>query len=101
MRKTVLALLAGAALLTACQPTQQKTTITGTLDGIESDTLVAFIYPVTREGKTIHDTIALQNGKFTIEVTNDTVPSYVTIFPKSAGNKEQQLIIYSLIYMTI
>ena len=87
MRKKVLALLAGTALLTACQPTQQKTTITGTLDDIESDTLVALIYPVTREGKTIHDTIALQNGKFTIEVTNDTVPSYVTIFPKSAGNK--------------
>ena len=87
MKKTVFAMMAGAALLTACQPTQHKTTVTGTLEGVESDTLVALIYSVTREGRTVRDTIALQNGKFTIEVTNDTVPSYVNILPKPIGNK--------------
>ena len=39
MKKNVLTLLAGAALLCACQPTQKGTTISGTLTGVESDTL--------------------------------------------------------------
>ena len=87
MKKTVFAMMAGAAMLTACQSTLQKTTITGILEGVESDTLVTLIYPVTKEGRTVRDTIALQNGKFTIEVTNDTIPSYVNILPKPVGNK--------------
>ena len=87
MKKNVFTLLAGAALLCACQPAQKGTTISGTLTGIESDTLIAIISPVTREGQTIRDTIALQNGKFTVEVTNDTIPSYVNILPKPVGNQ--------------
>ena len=37
MKKNVFTLLAGAALLCACQPAQKGTTISGTLTGIESD----------------------------------------------------------------
>lgn len=87
MKKNVFTLLAGAALLCACQPAQKGTTISGTLTGTGSDTLIAIISPVTREGQTIRDTIALQNGKFTVEVTNDTIPSYVNILPKPVGNQ--------------
>ena len=87
MKKNVLMVLAGTALLCACQPTQKGTTITGTLEGVESDTLVAIISPVTGEGKSTRDTVALQNGQFTVEVTNDTLPCYVNILPKPTGNK--------------
>ena len=87
MKKNVFTLLAGAALLCACQPAQKGITITGTLEGTESDTLVAIISPVTGGGETVRDTVALQNGQFTIEVTNDTIPCYVNILPKPAGNR--------------
>ena len=42
MKKNVFTLLAGAALLCACQPAQKGTTISGTLTGIESDTLLVY-----------------------------------------------------------
>lgn len=76
MKQKTLGLLACTALLCACQPAQKQTTITGTLAGVESDTLIVNYFAVSDLSRsTIHrDTIALQNGSFTCQLENDSVP---------------------------
>lgn len=46
MKQKTLGLLACTALLCACQPAQKQTTITGTLTGVESDTLIVAYCPL-------------------------------------------------------
>ena len=89
MKKNVLTLLAGAALLCACQPTQKGTTISGTLTGVESDTLLVNILamPPVENSPRIADTIAMQQGKFNLELQADTLPLQVSIYAKPTGNK--------------
>ena len=77
MKQKTLGLLACTALLCACQPAQKQTTITGTLAGVESDTLIVNYFAVSDLSRsTIHrDTIALQNGSFTCQLANDSGPT--------------------------
>ena len=91
MKKNVFTLLAGTALLCACQPAQKETTISGTLTGIESDTLLVINAPMptasneNTQSKT--DTVAMQDGKFTLTLACDSLPVQAVIFAKPSGNK--------------
>ena len=88
MKKATLMGLAGAALLCACQPAQKETTISGTLTGVESDTLLVNILamPPVENSPRIADTIAMQQGKFNLELQADTLP-LVTSMPPSTKPK--------------
>ncbi len=70
------------ALLCACQPATTKTTISGNLSDMGSDTLIVQSMPVNREGAPKRDTVVMQNGAFTLELDLDTIPAEVRIFPK-------------------
>ena len=89
MNKKTLMTLAGAALLCACQPAQKGITISGTLTGVESDTLLVNILamPPVENSPRIADTIAMQQGKFNLELQADTLPLQVSIYAKPTGNK--------------
>ena len=56
MNKKQFSLLACTALLCACQPAQKQTTITGTLTGMESDTLIVNYFAVSDLSRPQHDT---------------------------------------------
>ena len=91
MKKNVFTLLAGAALLCACQPAQKGTTISGTLTGIESDTLLVLNAPMptasNENAKSKTDTVVMQEGKFTLTLACDSLPVQAVIFAKPSGNK--------------
>ena len=91
MKKNVLMMLAGAALLCACQPSSKNITISGTLTGVESDTLLVThaALPTVSGGSsaTKLDTVALLDGKFSLTLECDTLPIQAVIFAKPAGNK--------------
>ena len=86
MKKNVLWGLAGAALFCACQP-NTKITITGTLTGLENDTLIAVYEPITDFTESQKDTFVLQQGRFSFEIKADTLPVAITIYPMPSGNK--------------
>ena len=87
-------MLAAAALLCACQSAPKQTTITGTLTGIESDTLIVNYFPVSDlSRRTIHrDTIAMQQGKFTYHLANDSVPMEAWLYAKSKPGEAMALL---------
>ena len=91
MKKNIFTLLASAALLCACQPAQKETTISGTLTGIESDTLLVLNAPMptasNENAKSKTDTIVMQEGKFTLTLACDSLPVQAVIFAKPSGNK--------------
>lgn len=86
--------LAAAALLCACQSAPKQTTITGTLTGIESDTLIVNYFSVSDlSRRTIHrDTIAMQQGKFTYHLANDSVPMEAWIYAKPKPGEAMALL---------
>ena len=86
--------LAAAALLCACQSAPKQTTITGTLTGIESDTLIVNYVPVSDlSRRTIHrDTIAMQQGKFTYHLANDSVPMEAWLYAKPKPGEAMALL---------
>ena len=86
MKKNVLLGLAGAALLCACQP-NTKITVTGTLTGVENDTLIASYSPVADYTNIQKDTFVLQQGRFSLELEADSLPLSVYIFSKPIGNQ--------------
>lgn len=89
-KKTLLTVCAGAALLGACQPAQQTTHISGTLTGVESDTvvLISSVLPSEKnDARNRQDTIALQQGAFTFELAADSLPLQVVIYAKPTGNQ--------------
>ena len=86
MKKNVLWGLAGAALFCACQP-NTKITITGTLTGLENDTMIASYNSVLNNLMTQKDTIILQQGHFSLEIGADTLPLYVSIYPMPSKGK--------------
>ena len=86
MKKNVLLGLAGAALLCACQP-NTKITVTGTLTGVENDTLIASYYPIQDDAEGKEDTLVLQQGRFTFEMEADSLPLSVAIYPVPSENK--------------
>ena len=87
MNKKQLNLLACAALFCACQSAQKQTTITGTLTGVESDTLIVSHCPLTDlNHRTMQkDTILLQQGKFTLSLANDSTPTVAYLQPLASG----------------
>lgn len=87
-------MLAAAALLCACQSAPKQTTITGTLTGIESDTLIVNYFPVSDlSRRTIHrDTIAMQQGKFTYLLANDSVPMEAWLYAKPKPGEAMALL---------
>ena len=87
-------MLAAAALLCACQSAPKQTTITGTLTGIESDTLIVNYFPVSDlSRRTIHrDTIAMQQGKFTYHLANDSVPMEAWLYAKPKPGEAMSLV---------
>ena len=86
--------LAAAALLCACQSAPKQTTITGTLTGIESDTLIVNYFLVSDlSRRTIHrDTIAMQQGKFTYHLANDSVPMEAWLYAKPKPGEAMALL---------
>ena len=87
MKKTTFILLAAASLLGACQANGQKTVLTGTLTGVESDTLLVMNAPLSRDGMPLRDTVPMTGGQFRYEVEQDTEPREIYIYAKPAGNK--------------
>ena len=87
MKKNIAwALAAGAVLLGACQ-SNTKTTITGTLTGVESDTLRAICEPLFSDSKSVEVLLVLQQGSFKLQLEPDTVPISVTIIPTPEPSK--------------
>ena len=87
MKKNIAwALAAGAVLLGACQ-SNTKTTITGTLTGVESDTLRAICEPLFSDSKSVEVPLVLQQGSFKLQLEPDTVPISVTIIPTPEPGK--------------
>ena len=87
MKKNITwALAAGAVLLGACQ-SNTKTTITGTLTGVESDTLRAICEPLFSDSKSVEVPLVLQQGSFKLQLEPDTVPISVTIIPTPEPGK--------------
>ena len=94
MNKKQFSLLACTALLCACQPAQKQTTITGTLTGMESDTLIVNYFAVSDlSRRTLNtDTVALQEGKFTCQLENDSVPMEVYFYAKPRNGAPMKLL---------
>lgn len=94
MNKKQFSLLACTALLCACQPAQKQTTITGTLTGMESDTLIVNYFAVSDlSRRTLNtDTVALQEGKFTCQLENDSVPMEVYFYAKPRNGTPMKLL---------
>lgn len=96
MKKIALGFI-GLGMLTACQ---QTANISGTLSGIESDTIMANIY-IPGQDKMSVDTIPMQNGKFAYNI-GDSVIKMVYIYAKpSAGNETHPANIKAANFMLI
>lgn len=96
MKKIALGFI-GLAMLTACQHTAN---ISGTLSGIESDTILANIY-IPGQDKMSVDTIPMQNGKFAFNI-GDSVIKQVYIYAKPlAGNEAHPANIKAASFMLI
>lgn len=80
MKKTIYALL-GACVMSAGQAFGQSQ-ISGTLAGVESDTILIQSSVVGDRSSSRRDTIALQNGKFVLDLPGDKVLKQVYIYPK-------------------
>ena len=88
MKKNV-CLLAAALLAAACQPSAQRTTIEGTLEGVESDTLLMRSVSYDAQGRrdaSRLDTVPMQAGRFSISLPNDSTPTEVYLYAKPKGN---------------
>lgn len=81
--KKIYCMLLSASLLTACQPAS-KMDVSGTLNGIESDTLLVN-HRMVGSGEAQLDTIAMENGQFAFNV-GDSVLKQVYIYAKPSGN---------------
>lgn len=90
MNKKQLSLLAATALLCACQPAPKQTTITGNLTGIESDTLIVNYFALSDLSRSAvqRDTIAMQNGQFSFQLKNDSVPMEAYFYAKPSNGAE-------------
>lgn len=87
MKHKTLILLAGAALMCACQPSQRQTVISGTLEGVESDTLIVRHFAIgdLMRADMQTDTVVLQNGRFSLTIANDSTPTEAYFYAKPRG----------------
>ena len=94
MKKSI-AFLASAALLAACQPAQKTGTVSGTLTGVENDTLLVTSIPMDGgKGRTMEkDTLIMQNGAFTFQAACDTVPYQIIMQTPQSNNNYLRLVL--------
>lgn len=85
MKKRTVSLMLGTALLCACQPGQEKTTISGTLQDVANDTLFVMYTPVNQRSQLEVDTLVAQNGQFTYDVACDSIPMELAIYHAGAS----------------
>ena len=86
MKHVLLNLLAGAALLTACQSAPQQTLLQGEISGVDTDTLfVNYQSLVVTNQPSAKDTIVMHDGKFSFVIPNDTLPTEVWLYAKPRG----------------
>lgn len=82
MGKRFLTLLGVICLVTACR-SSSTFKVSGTLSGVESDTLLVVSFPVGNPSERQMDTVAMQNGKFEFNL-EDSVLRQVNLFAKPA-----------------
>ena len=70
--KNLVYALVGAGFMIACQPSSRPE-ISGTLTGIESDTLLVQSFPVNDRDSRRTDTVAMQNGSFAFNLGNSVL----------------------------
>lgn len=81
MKKTFV-LLSGAALaLSSC--TQSSSNFSGTITGVESDTLLVFVDQMNPRKHLCTDTVALVNDRFEMQVPDSAV--YIRLLAKPAA----------------
>lgn len=65
MKKTLFSILAAGCIFSACTEKPKGTTLSGTITGVKSDTILVFISNPFVQGASYRtDTIALKEGKF-------------------------------------
>ena len=89
MKKTVFTLLAGAALLTACQPTDKRARMDITLTEMQSDTLVigSHAFSDLNNEKMKRDTLLPGQTTYTFVAETDFLPYQVFIASTKAMNR--------------
>lgn len=95
MKKSLI-LLAAPLLLGACGQGNQPA-VSGQLEGVESDTLLVMSNPVGNRDARKQDTVAMQQGKFTL-AGNDSVAMEYFLFakPSSKPNKDGSIAAFSM-----
>lgn len=88
--KNLVYALVGAGFMIACQPLSRPE-ISGTLTGIESDTLLVQSFPVNDRDSRRTDTVAMQNGSFAFNLGNSVLKQvYIygkpSVKPNEDGN---------------
>ncbi len=97
MKKLAFAIIGGICLTTACQNSAE---ISGTLTGVESDTLVVRSY-ISGEDKAITDTIPMKNGTFAFNI-GDSVLKQVYIYDKpSTDSQKNPALMKSISFMLV
>ncbi|MGL5227349.1 MAG: redoxin domain-containing protein [Bacteroidales bacterium] len=86
MKKTLFSILAAGCIFSACTEKPKGTTLSGTITGVKSDTILVFISNPFVQGASYRtDTIALKEGKFSTTM-NDSSLMRVQIVAKPSGN---------------
>lgn len=80
MRKNLTVLIA-PLILGACVQ-DNRPSIAGNINGVESDTLLVTYYPAGNMDARKQDTIPMQQGRFSFEVNNDSVATEVYLMAK-------------------
>ena len=85
MKKSLLIVLCGAAALAGCN-SQKAGVVTGSLEGLENDTLLVSVsnQNLTKQEKL--DTVVVQNGNFTYQVDAENARN-VTFYQKGSRNR--------------
>ena len=89
MKKKTISLMLGTVLFCACQPGQEKTTVSGTLQDVANDTLFVMYTPVNQRSQLEVDTLVAQSGQFTYDVACDSIPVELAIYHPSAPETEE------------
>lgn len=86
--KNLVYALVGAGFMIACQPSSRPE-ISGTLTGIESDTLLVQSFPVNDRDSRRTDTVAMQNGSFAFNLGNSVLKQvYIYGKPSVKSNED-------------
>ena len=89
MKKNLLLFILLAVAAISCNMSP-KHTISGRLDGMESDTLLVFAYDPFRNINVMTDTVALDKGRFHSDLP-DSLLLQITIIQKPSGNQAMRM----------